>query len=171
MLSYVQTNTLFKKSLKKIRRQQITVLPQRSLASTTALWSSNNWTTSVLPWQAARCKAVRLSMSWKLTSVPEFRSSLIPSKSPSLAKYISPSLELIASCSSASASSVEVAAAFSSLSGARDDCLNILDRAGGLGLGLGFVSIYKYTILCAVSYLVIVMGKTQRKKREYTIAC
>ena len=64
------------------------MLPQRSCGSTWAPRRSSKSTTSVRPWQAATWSEVRPSMSVKLTLLPASKSSLIPSESPSLARYI-----------------------------------------------------------------------------------
>jgi len=91
---------------------EITVLPQRSRGSTSAPRRSSNSTTSVRPWQAATWSAVRPSMSVKLTSLPASSSSSIPSKSPSLARYINRTVGSSASDTSPAPSR----------SGAREDC-------------------------------------------------
>lgn len=132
------TKTKFKKKKKtkilkiKIKKKQChlrshTELPQRSLVSTLAPRSRRSWTTSLRPWQAATWRAVRSSMSRKLTSIPESRSSLIPSKSPSLAEYISLTP---GSTSTSSSSSVGSGAGACSepRSGAIDDCFPRVNR-------------------------------------------
>lgn len=114
-----------KTGIKRERERNLTVLPHRSLGSTAApLWSSNS-TTSVKPWQEATCRAVLLSISLKFTFVPESNSSLMPSKSPSLARYISRTVGSIPPRSSKLTEK-------SCRSGARDDCFPRVNLIGGL---------------------------------------
>ena len=99
---------------------KITVLPQRSLGSTSAPLWSNKSTTSVRCWQAATWRAVRPSMSLKFTSPPESNSSFIPSKSPSFARYIN---RTVGSTASDPNSSSPESSPATSRSGAMEDCL------------------------------------------------
>ena len=97
------------------------MLPQQSLGSSSEPRSSKSETTSVSPLQAATWRAVRPSLSLKLTLTPESNSSLIPSRSPSFAEYISLTSGSIG-LSTSSISSTAAAAAASCFSGAIDDC-------------------------------------------------
>lgn len=111
------------------RSRALTVLPQRSLRSTSAPRSSKSETTSVRPWQAATWRAVRPSMSLKLTLMPESRSSLIPSTSPPWARYIKRTPGSIPSATS----SPSVNGSSLNRSGAIDDCFPSVNRIGGFG--------------------------------------
>ncbi|PON69405.1 hypothetical protein PanWU01x14_088460 [Parasponia andersonii] len=126
-------NVCHNKKKKNQSRQNITVLPHRSLGSTSAPLWSRTWTTSGRPWQAAMWRAVRPSISWKLTLVPESKSCLIPSMSPSLAKYISLTLESMASSAASTAKSFP-------RSGFSEDCLPRVNL-GGSCWGWGLTSI------------------------------